>query len=71
MCAVFKQNVKNFIAIAHKKIFTSLTARNAVAELYHLPKSFTDTNLLVVLGICTIYCYKLIGIGERRTKKFY
>ena len=41
MCAVFKQNVKKFKAVAHKKFCTHVTARNA----------FTVTNLLVkVIG---------------------
>ena len=39
MCAVFKQNVKKFNAIAHKKTFNYVTACNA----------FTDTNLLVLV----------------------
>ena len=39
MRAVFKQNVKKFNAIAHKKFCTYVTARNA----------FTDTNLLVAV----------------------
>ena len=39
MCAVFKQNVKKFSTIAHKKICTYVTARSA----------FPDTNLLIVV----------------------
>ena len=39
VCAVFKQNVKKFVAIAHKKFCTCTIARYA----------FTDTNLLVVV----------------------
>ena len=39
MCSAFKQNVKKFNAIAHKKFCTYVTAR----------KAFTDTNLLVAV----------------------
>ena len=39
MSVVFKQNLKNFYAIAHKKICSYATERNA----------FTNTNLLVVV----------------------
>ena len=47
MCAVFKQNVKKFNAIAHKRFCTYVTARNRTQPHATARNAFTDTNLLV------------------------